>query len=172
VLTGISLISNEQGKSVEQRLSTYAYDTRGRAILSTKAGGIEKIEVQYVELPLPRQHKLSKDGEIIPAQFGITLLTNSLGQKSQLKSAIVAGSFRLVEFTGAGCSTCPEPNKRYGYNAQGQLIAEHALDADRKVRSSKRFEYDSYGRLTREIGERAFARYEYADTHYPVSSPC
>ncbi len=126
--------------------------------------------MQYVEPPLPRQHKVSKDGEIIPAQFGITLLTNSLGHKSQLKSAIVAGSYRLIEFTGAGCSTCPEPNKRYGYNAVGQLIAEHALDADRKVRSSKRFEYDSYGRLTREIGERAFARYEYADTHYPDGS--
>jgi RHS repeat-associated protein len=187
-LTGISLINPEQGKQLEQRLSTYAYDARGRAILSTKGlpklsvrpevskderdaqRGIEQIEVQYLEPPLPRQYKLSKDGEVMPAQFGITILTNSLGHKSQIKSAIVAGSYRLVEFTGAGCSTCPEPNKRYDYNAIGQVIAEHQLDASGKVRSSQRFEYDGYGRLTREGSERAFERYEYQDTHYPDGS--
>jgi RHS repeat-associated protein len=181
-LTGISLVSVEQGKSIEQRLSTYAYDARGRAVLSTKGWpkdskqgtdnerGLEQIDVQYLEPALPRQHKVSKDREVIPAQVGITLLTNSLGQKSQLKSAIVAGSFRLVEFTGAGCSTCPEPNKRYGYNAIGQLIAEHQLDASGKVRSTRRYEHDRYGRLTREANERAFERYEYQDTRYPDGS--
>ncbi len=173
-LTGISLVTPDaRGKSVEQRLSTYAYDARGRAVLSTKTDGIEKIEVQYLEPPLPRQHKLSKDGEVVPTQFGLTILSNSLGHKSRIKSAIVAGSYRLIEFTGAGCSTCPEPNRRYGYNAAGQLIAEHQLDADGKVQSSRRFAYDGYGRLTREMregNERTFARYEYADIHYPDGS--
>ena len=79
-LTGISQIGNDNsGKAVEQRLSTYAYDARGRAILSTKAGGIDKIEVDYKEAALPRQHKVGKGGKVLPAQFGIMLLTNGLG---------------------------------------------------------------------------------------------
>ncbi len=98
-LTGISLVSTEQGqsqgKTIEQRLSTYAYDAQGRAVLSTKGWpkdsadhrahgkpeerGIEQITVEYRQAALPRPGKTNPDGEYVPAQVGRIVLTNSLG---------------------------------------------------------------------------------------------
>jgi RHS repeat-associated protein len=162
-LTGISLISNDaQGRRSEQRLSTYAYDSRGRAILSTKGHprqtrngqsmadtGIEQVNVNYQEPALPNTPKV-RDGIAVPTQLGTAILTNSLGQKSQIKTAVIAGNFRLIEFTGPGCATCPEANKRYEYSARGQLVREHALDASGRIMATRHHEYDAQGRTVRE----------------------
>lgn len=186
-LTGISLISNDaQGRRSEQRLSTYAYDARGRAILSTKGRpketrngqpvadtGIEQVDIDYLEPALPNKTKV-RDGIAVPTQLGTTILTNGLGQKSQIKTAVIAGNFRLIEFTGPGCATCPEANKRYAYNARGQLMREHALDADGRIMATRHHEHDAQGRTVRE-GVQAGAttpvqwtqRLEYNDARFP-----
>jgi RHS repeat-associated protein len=189
-LTGISLISNDaQGKRNEQRLSTYAYNTRGRAILSTKGRpkdtrngqpvadtGIEQVDIDYQEPALPNKTQV-RDGIAVPAQLGTTILTNSLGQRSQIKTAVIAGNFRLIEFTGPGCATCPEANKRYAYNARGQLVREHALDVDGRIMVTRHHEHDAQGRTVREGVQVDAAtpvqwtqRLEYNDARFPLQA--
>jgi RHS repeat-associated protein len=172
-LTGISLVSPDGVKNKTQRLSTYAYDAQGRAVLSTKGWpkdssqgqskdrGIEQIMVQYHEAPLPRHGRVNAAGEFVPSQVGVAVLTNSLGQTSRIDSAVVAGQLRLLAFTGAGCATCPALNKRYTYNALGQVIAEQQLDAQGKVLHTLRLAYDSQGRLAKQDNGKHYARYKY-----------
>jgi RHS repeat-associated protein len=174
-LTGIGLVTPGQSPPVEQRLSTYAYDAQGRAVLSTKGWpkdseqgrtedrGIEQVQVRYVQAPLPRPGKASKTGEFIPSQVGLTTLTNSLGHTSTAKSAIVGGHYRLIEFTGAGCTSCPERNRRYTYNPRGQLVAEQLLDDGGQVLRTERRSYDAQGRLARQGALGSWNRFEYAD---------
>ena len=51
---------------------------------------------------------------------GQTILTNSLGQKTTYRHAIVAGEFRLLEVRGAGCALCGQANVRYAYDKYEQ----------------------------------------------------
>ncbi|HEY9105275.1 MAG TPA: DUF6531 domain-containing protein, partial [Roseateles sp.] len=97
-LTGIS----DKASGAVQRLSTYAYDTRGRAILSTKglplqpgkAGtGIGQISLQYLQAPSPNEGTADRNGKVQPRPQGLgkVVLTNSLGQTSTLLTAIIGG---------------------------------------------------------------------------------
>jgi RHS repeat-associated protein len=178
---------------VQQRLSTYAYGDDGRAILTTKgepaqrrdgkvvAGtGIEQLQVAYVDKPLPGDGPADASGAVHPRHLGKTIITNGLGQKSELLSAIIGNHYRLVEFAGPGCATCGTANMRYDYNAAGQLLRAIQIDAQRKPVSATVFQYDVHGRSVRE-GHQEFSaakpqpvqwrrRLEYHDVSYPDGS--
>jgi RHS repeat-associated protein len=164
LLTGISV----QGRGAPaQRLSTWAYDAQGRGILSykgeaPKAGqpGIEQVRLEY---PAP----------------GKTLLTNSLGQTTTYRHAIVGGEYRLLEVKGAGCASCGEANVKYGYDKLGRLIEQTQLSPEGQPLATTQTERDSLGRVVRVtriayVNGRAqaaklIARYEYAGQGTPPS---
>ena len=101
VLTGISVeTTGAEKKPVAARYSTYGYDGDARAILSTHANNVNKVMLDTSE-------------------GGKTILTNSLGQKTTYRHAIVAGEHRLLEVRGAGCASCGEANVRYASTRPG-----------------------------------------------------
>ena len=157
LLTGISVQgSGSDGVQIGQRLSTYGYDSRGKAILSSKADGIEKVTL---DTSTPRR----------------TVLTNSLGQKTTYLHAQYAGEWRLFESRGAGCTSCGPANMRYGYDKQARLTEQTELDAQGKPTLGLRSTLDAWGR-TRQVERIAYAngkpgapqwqvRYEYPSDH-------
>jgi RHS repeat-associated protein len=200
-LTGMSVrsIDTATGKPVQQRLSTYGYNAAGQAILSTRgdpkemkdgkpvAGtGIEQVELQYVERALPAEGRPDRvTGEVQPRQFGRSVLTNSLGQKTDVLFAVIGGNYRLIEMRGPGCSTCARSNMRYAYDIHGQLVRETRLDDEGRPVDSVKNQYDRYGRLIRvdrEVHAKTgnerqgsepvqwLRRFEYADVHYEDGS--
>lgn len=136
LLTGIS---EQQGGHPAQRLSTWAYDPQGRAVLSFKgervagAPGLEQVGLQW----LP-----GRGGQ------GHTRLTNSLGQITDHTTATVAGEPRILRVRGAGCAACGPANVRYGYDRLGRLIEETRLDAQGRPVLTQRTERDAHGRIT------------------------
>ncbi|WP_371763759.1 hypothetical protein [Massilia sp.] len=95
-MTGISIeTAGADGKPVSIRYATYGYGGTGRTILSTHAGNVDKVALDN-----------SKAGE--------TVLTNSFGQKTIYRYAVIAGEYRQLEVRGAGCALCGEANVRYG----------------------------------------------------------
>ncbi|MDP2110624.1 MAG: RHS repeat-associated core domain-containing protein, partial [Thiobacillus sp.] len=145
LLTGISVVgqgvAGKEGKP--QRISTYAYDDQGRAILSVKG----------------EPKRLGQDGkpvagtgiEQVNLDFapGKTTLTNSLGQKTLYTHAIVGNEYRLLKVTGAGCASCGEANIRYGYDQLGRLIEETKLSPTGQSLATTRTERDTLGRPIR-----------------------
>lgn len=161
-LTGISVrgIDRRTGQVVQERISTYAYNAAGLAILSTKGQpkelregksvpdtGIEQIDVSYAMRPQPWEGKPDTHGEVQPVGLGKAVLTNSLGQKTEITSAIIGGYYRLIEMRGPGCSTCGPSDMRYAYNAGGQLVRKTRLDKNGKPLESELLRYDAHGRL-------------------------
>jgi hypothetical protein len=194
-LTGISLRTSTPGQPpVEQRLSTYVYNTQGMAVLSTKglplemkdgravAGtGIEQVQLDYVAKALPMEGRPNALGHAVPRQLGKTVLTNSLGAKTEILSAVIAGHYRLIEMRGAGCATCGPTNRRYTYNAAGQLVKETQLDDLGREGDSQLTQFDAQGRVSRSgtqtVGSKGSAptvlwhtRYEYTDIRYADGS--
>ncbi len=125
LLTGISVQgSDPAGKVLAQRIATYGYDVNGKGNLTVKGE--------------PARLKTGPDGQpVLPAVLvagtgleqvtldssgaGVTVISNSLGQKTTYRHAIVGGEFRLLEVRGAGCAGCGETNVRYGYDSKGRL---------------------------------------------------
>jgi RHS repeat-associated protein len=137
LLTGISVeTTGADGKAIAARYSTYGYDGDGRAILSTHANNVNKVTLDTSE-------------------FGKTVLTNSLGQKTTYLHAVIAGEHRLLAVRGAGCALCGETNVRYGYNAAGELTETIKMSTVGKPLSATRSEFDKLGRPTR-LGKIAF----------------
>ena len=130
-LSGISSTRSEAGKTDNKRIATYLYDINGRAVLSVRG--------------MPARLQTGADGQPVqPARLidgtgigqvhldytlpGVTVLTNSLGQKTTYRHAIVASQYRLLEVRGAGCSQCGEVNVRYGYDKLGRQTEVTRLD--------------------------------------------
>jgi RHS repeat-associated protein len=131
LLTGISVQgSGSDGVQMSQRISTYGYDNQGKAILSQKAQGIEKITL---DTNTPRQ----------------TILTNSLGQKTTYLHANIAGQWRLLQSRGAGCASCGPANVRYAYDNVGRLTEQTTLDAAGQPLAGTRTTVDAQGRPVR-----------------------
>lgn len=170
-LTGISLESTEakdgDNTASLQRLNTWAYDVNGRGILSVRG--------------LPRH--VAPDGTTRPGTGieqvnldfktpGKTVLTNSLGQITTYRHAIVGNSFRLLEVRGAGCASCGDVNVRYGYDKLGRLTEQTALNQLGQPVRTTRTELDGQGRTVRVSAinylkgkpqaARLLVRYEYA----------
>ena len=128
LLTGISVQGNgSDGVSMHQRISTYGYDSWGKAVLSQKADGVEKISLD-TRTP------------------GQTVLTNALGQTTTYKHADIAGQWRLLESRGAGCTQCGPPNMRYGYDKLGRLTEQTTLNAQGQALQTQRTTLDVQGR--------------------------
>lgn len=150
-LTGISLAeaSGEDRPGAEapvRRLSTYAYDAAGRAILSVRG--------------TPRQHDESGKAspgtgvEQVELDFstpGTTVLTNSLGERTTYRHTRIGGQPRLLEALGAGCARCGETDLRYAYDTRGRLIQLTRLDPAGQPRATTRIERDAAGRVVREL---------------------
>jgi RHS repeat-associated protein len=131
LMTGISLeTAAADGKPVSTRYATYGYDGTGRAILSTHAGNVDKVTLD-----------ISKAGE--------TVLTNSLGQKTVYRYAVIAGEYRLLEVRGAGCALCDEANVRYGYDSVGRLADVTRLAENGEPLATTRTVRDKLGRVNR-----------------------
>ena len=104
-LTGISLAApaavRTEGEASERRLSTYAYDRAGRAVMSVRGTprnlddsgqprpgtGIEQVDLEF-------------------AASDRTVLTNSLGQRTTYRHTRIHGEPRLQEAIGTGCARC------------------------------------------------------------------
>jgi len=143
-LTGIT---DETGR----RYATWGYDEQGRAIYTQKAGGAERVNLEY--------H--------VPADWserGRTVVTDSLGRTTVYtwRRYIHEGISLLLSAEGPGCNDCPAGNRRYEYNDRFQLIAVHYPGG-----ITERREYDGRGRLVRVVREAAdgttetAVRYEY-----------
>ncbi len=129
LLTGISVTGQGSDKQlIHQRISTYGYDINGKAILSMKANGAEKVTLDNSE-------------------GGKTILTNSLGQKTTYKHAIIAGEYRLLEAIGPGCTSCSPGNRRYGYDKLGRLTEETMLNASGQPLQTSKTTFDEQGRV-------------------------
>ena len=131
LLTGISIeTSSASGPPVATRYATFGYDSNGRANLSTHAGNVGKVTLDTSE-------------------GGKTVLTNSLGQRTVYRHAIVGGQQRLLEVRGAGCSSCGATNVRYAYDKLGQLLETTRLDDKGEPVSTNWRELDQLGRTVR-----------------------
>ncbi|MGV7207018.1 DUF6765 family protein [Oxalobacteraceae bacterium A2-2] len=129
LLTGISITSSGSGgKEAATRFSTYGYDSGGRANLSTHAGGADRVTLDF-------------------KSPGITVLTNSLGQRTTYRHAIIGGEHRLQEVRGPGCATCGPGNIRYAYNDTAQLLESTELDATGRPLSSLRYQRNALGHI-------------------------
>lgn len=168
-LTGISV--EDEGKTL--RIASYGYDARGRATRSVRgrprasdaAGrilpgtGIEQVDVEY------------------PAA-GVTVLTNSLGERTRYRHTVINAGFRLLEAIGPGCARCGPTNRRYSYDKRGRLVEALELDTAGTPIVATRFEHDHLGRIRQrsvhasrggELESRLIARYEYeGDDPRPV----
>jgi YD repeat-containing protein len=82
-------------------------------------------------------------------QPGQTVLTNSLGQKTTYRHAIVGGEYRLLEARGAGCASCGETNVRYGYDQLGRLTDTTQLNDQGQPLRGVKMEFDHLGRTVR-----------------------
>ena len=148
LLTGIS-VEGVDAKPTRQRIATYAYDINGKGILTVKGD--------------PARLQTGPDGKTLrPAALvvgtgieqvtldtsvgGRTVVSNSVGQKTIYRHAIVGGQFRLLEVRGAGCASCGESNVRYDYDSLGRLSGTTRLNALGQPIQSTRTERDAYGR--------------------------
>lgn len=128
LLTGISIETpGPRGQPVVTRFATFGYDDNAQANLSTHAGNVGKVTLD------------TREG-------GKTVLTNSLGQRTVYRHAIVGGEHRLLEVRGAGCSTCGETNVRYTYDKLGQLVEAIKLSENGEPISAIRRTLDQLGR--------------------------
>lgn len=177
-LTGISLSAappaHGAGTPGARRLSTYAYDRAGRAILSVRGApralddsgqprpdtGIEQVELEF-------------------AAPDRTVLTNSLGQRTTYRHGRIHGEPRLLEAIGPGCARCGETNLRYQYDEHGRLARITRLDPAGQPLMATTLARDHAGRVLRSaiqafaggkaLPQRLLARYEYAgDSLRPV----
>jgi RHS repeat-associated protein len=131
LMTGISVETiGTNGKPVTTRYASFGYNDLGRAILSTHAGNVDKVLLDYREA-------------------GKTVVTNSLGQRTTYRYAMIAGEYRLLEVRGAGCALCGEPNMRYDYDTAGRLIETTKLFANGERAATTRADRDKLGRITR-----------------------
>jgi RHS repeat-associated protein len=182
LLTGITIKgSGSDGKRVNQRIVTWAYDADGKAVLSVKG---EPARWQTDKDGKPLQSAKLVEGTGIEQVMldrtspGKTILTNSLGQITRYSHAIIGGEYRLLEARGPGCATCGETNIRYGYDKLGRLTETTWLNEKGEPIRTRKMELDHLGRVARvssttyQGGKRGteqwLLRYEYrADNPHP-----
>jgi RHS repeat-associated protein len=191
-LTGISVRGRDPqaGPSTELRIATWHYNTAGQAVLSvrgrpreTRDGqavpdtGIEQIELQFAAPALPVEGRFDpRTGEVVPRQLGRTVVTNSLGQTTEVLHAVIGGHHRLVEMRGPGCAGCGPSFMRYGWDASGRLRRATRLDVDGRAVLSELVDRDPHGRIVRTGRQRPGApaewlqRAEYDDRRHADGS--
>jgi RHS repeat-associated protein len=124
-LTGISALgTGSDGQTLDQRLSTYAYDERGRAVFSARGavGEASGKDSDKATKAAAEQVQLQFLQPALPTREGQTLLTNSLGEQTLYQHRIVGGEYRLTQAVGAGCAACGPVNLRWSYDSLGRLV--------------------------------------------------
>ncbi|MDO8329575.1 MAG: DUF6531 domain-containing protein [Fluviicoccus sp.] len=140
-LTGRALW--QPGQKQWQRQATWAYDEQDRAILSEHAGGVEKVSLRYDSRP----HQPLPGSPAHGPEFE-TVLTNSLGRQTRYRWQPHGQEWRLLESRGAGCASCGEVNRRYRYDAAGQVVREESLSPDGNLLNWQDYRHDARGRVT------------------------
>ena len=158
-LTGISVVDVPAASTKPaaaapppRRIATYLYDINGHAVLTVR-GAPARLQTGPDGKPL-RPARLVEGtgiGQVVLdfSKPGQTSMTNSLGQTTVYRHAIVAGEFRLLEVRGAGCFQCGEMNMRYGYDKIGRLIDTTQLATDGMPLATVHVDFDALGRVTR-----------------------
>ncbi len=174
LLTGISVSgSGSDGKPLNQRISTYGYDQRAWAVRSEHGG-------QKVELVLLERASLSEMPGSTPGRSVLVhgrTAAQPEGRRLEIRSAMVAGDYRITETRGEPCATalsCPRANMRYRYDAKGRLTEEIQLDQQGRALLGVRMAYDPMDRVLKVSqvtykdgkpgAERWMVRYEYGAT--------
>lgn len=168
LLTGITVAgSGNDGKPMHQRIVTWAYDNDGRAVMSVK-GESRQSGKGVKDSAFAGIEQITLDR----SEPGKTVLTNSLGQTTIYRHAIIGGEYRLLEVRGPGCASCGETNVRYGYDRLGRLTETTQLNEQGQPLQTVKTELDGYGRTVRisrvthrngKPGQAQWlARYEYA----------
>ena len=168
------------------RTVSWAYNDEGQAIRSVK-GAIPaegKSGAQDVRLDFQKGPKTSSG---YPS--GVTILTNSLGQRTRYEYTEQNGRTEITQVLGAGCVSCGPANVRSQFDAQGQLIERIQLSpvqisADGQARqtpqplSATRYSRDPQGRVVRveqviynaagkALPPQLITRTEYNDSRWP-----
>lgn len=177
-LTGITVNwQDAQGQAQHQRINTWGYNAQGRAIFSvlgpygsaSKQAGPGQLALsfsnpdQYTDKDtqkqemskqqVPRGHNQHEHNSLV----NTTILTNSLGQRTHVKHSVIAGQYRLIEVTGAGCSSCPETNMQYRYDHLARLVDTIKLNPDGQPLYIIRQTYDKASRV-KEINRIDYAQ--------------
>ena len=122
------------------RIATWRYDEHGRATLSERADGVERVTLEH---PDPAVVEMGAEVE--------TLVTNSLGGRSAYRwvRPDPRGPPRLLSASGPGCATCPPTGMAYAYDAAGRLSSESATGEGSATRVGRTdYRHDERGRVT------------------------
>lgn len=145
LLTGISVIgTGSDGKFMNERISTYAYNVDGKAVMSVRGEPL-----RHDDEGKPVEGTGIEQVTFDRSEPGKTRLTNSLGQVTVYKHGSVGGIYRIFEVFGPGCVSCGETNVRYRYDRLGRLTGRIKLDHNGLPVSGLMTEYDAWGRKTR-----------------------
>jgi YD repeat-containing protein len=118
-LNALTGITDELGV----RYATYAYDTQGRAISSSHAGGLDTYTVSY-------------------GSDGVTTVTNPLGKQTKYHFETILGVKKIVKVEGVQTPNCAAANKFSTYNADGFLTSKTDWELNQTS-----FDYDSQKRV-------------------------
>lgn len=86
------------------RISTWAYDSEGRAVSSEHAGGVDEFTLTS-----------NSDGTITE--------TNPLGKQTIYTYTVINGVRKITKVDGVASTHCPAANKLYTYNSSGYLAS-------------------------------------------------
>jgi len=87
------------------RISTWAYDSEGRAVSSEHAGGVDEFTLTY-----------NSDGTITE--------TNPLGKQTIYTYTVINGVRKITKVDGVASTHCPAANKEYTYTSSGYLASK------------------------------------------------
>lgn len=106
------------------RFATWAYDEQDRAVLSTHAEGVGRVELAYTH--------------------DQTLVTDTTGRTSSYYTALRGGIPLVTRVIGPGCSACGQGDVAYRYDERLRLT-----QVTGKGGGAQAFAYDGQDRLTR-----------------------
>jgi len=156
-LSGVSVTQAGVGNTKLQRIGTYLYDTNGKAILTVKGTPARlQVDSQGKTLQPARLQDNTGIGQLTLDHTtpGRTIVTNSLGQTTVYRHAIINNQYRLLEVLGAGCSECGDTNVRYAHDKLGRLIETMRLNQAGGPVEATRTELDDNGIM---LGESTVA---------------
>jgi YD repeat-containing protein len=131
------------------RLSTFGYDSAGRAVATERAGGVNRYSVSYATPPQVTVNQVYDAASLTTYRYhewqgptGTTLLTPN-GQTADLGAAIVLGAPVMTSMSQPAGSGCDASNSVSSFDAKGNLLSRDDFDHQRSC-----YAYDSSNRET------------------------